>query len=88
MFHIHVDAHKLSKELENHLLKTLNFWESNFSGHPQSVPHYETPIHLTYKTNNVTNFRNIFENIVNHLEENPDSGVNLRIYLSFARTIH
>ena len=73
MFHIHVDAHQLSKELEIYLLRTLNFGKSNFSGHPQGVPHYETPIHLTYKTNDVKDFRNIFDEIVGYLDENPEA---------------
>lgn len=82
MFHIHVDAHQLSKELENYLLRTLNFWESNFSGHPQEVPHYETPIHLTYKTSDVKDFRNIFENIVNYLDKNPEVEVPCQFQLT------
>jgi hypothetical protein len=73
MFHIHVDAHTLSKEFENFLLKNLSFFNTNFSGHPEEVPHYETPIHLTNKTNDGKDFKKIFDAIVEYLDNHPGS---------------
>lgn len=72
-FHIHIDAYKLSRNFEKFLLKNSKFWNSNFSGHPEEVLHYETPIHLTLKIQDGKQFKSIFNNILEYLEENPNS---------------
>lgn len=72
-FHIHVDALKLSQEFENFLIENLNFWQSDFAGHPEGVPHFEAPIHLTTKTETAKEFKAIFESIQSYLEQNPEA---------------
>ena len=72
MFHIHVDANKLSQELENYLLENLSFQRTNFSGHPQGVAHYESPIHLTSKTSDSKEFRNSFKDVIDLCKERSE----------------
>ena len=54
-------------------IKDLNFWQSDFAGHPEGVSHFEAPIHLTTKMDSAKEFKAIFESIQNYLEQNPES---------------
>ena len=72
-FHIHVDAHKLSPEFEKILLNTHNFTNTDFSGHPEGVLHFETPRHLTYKTQDGKTFNTLFNDLIDYLENHPQA---------------
>lgn len=72
-FHIHIDAHQLSPVFENLLLTEYNFYDTDFSGHPKGVPHYETPRHLTYKTQNGKTFNNLFNTLTDYLKHHPNA---------------
>jgi hypothetical protein len=71
-FHIHIDAHQLAQGFEDFLLGDLGFWNTDFSGHPVGVLHFETPRHLTYKTKDAKNFKTVFDNVTAYLKGRPD----------------
>lgn len=60
-FHVHVDASSLPEELATHLRQVLGFVDTNFSGHPEGVEHYEPAAHLTLKMSGGSAFRQAFE---------------------------
>lgn len=69
-FHIHVDALTLSDEFEDHLIRYLGFWRSDFSGHPEGIEHFEPPHHLTIKLPTSAEFRKMFDGLVAYAEAN------------------
>jgi hypothetical protein len=48
-FHIHVDARSMGPDVERALIEDHAFIETNFSGHPEGVVHFEPNHHLTLK---------------------------------------
>jgi hypothetical protein len=72
-YHIHVDAQEIESELEFSLLHQLHFNTTDFSGHPEGALHFETPKHLTYKTQDIQSFRKTFGTILDKLEHSPKS---------------
>jgi hypothetical protein len=65
-FHIHVDALNISLDFQQRLIHNLGFWRSDFSGHPEGAEHYEPPHHLTQKTADSKEFKELFDRIVEH----------------------
>lgn len=49
IFHIHIDALKMSKGLYDYAIKELKFYDSDFNGHPEGYEHFEPERHLTLK---------------------------------------
>ena len=70
-FHIHIDAQTLSIPFEKFLIETQEFWNSDFSGHPEGQSHCPPKKHLTRKTKYAQEFRGIFDAIIGYL--NKDS---------------
>lgn len=67
-FHIHVDAQVLNKQVEDELVKRYGFEVTNFSGHPEGVPHFEPTHHLTFKCCEAERFRGTFDQAKAYLE--------------------
>jgi len=76
IFHIHIDALHMSKELYDFALKELQFYDSDFNGHPEGYVHFEPERHLTLKLNTKEEFFGAW----NKLEQFTD-GEKLRGYL-------
>ncbi|QHI35775.1 hypothetical protein IMCC3317_11230 [Kordia antarctica] len=49
IFHIHIDALEMSKELYDYVTKELRFYDSDFNGHPEGYVHFEPKRHMTLK---------------------------------------
>lgn len=60
-FHIHVDAQSMNPEVERVLVKDHAFIETNFSGHPEGVVHFEPNHHLTLKCFSRREFQERFQ---------------------------
>jgi len=67
-FHIHIDAQSLGAEFERHLIDDLGFWRNDFSGHPEGLPHYEPPHHLTQEPATSHEFRDLFARVLPHAQ--------------------
>lgn len=63
-FHIHIDAQSLTADFERHLIDGLGFWRNDFSGHPEGLPHYEPPHHLTQEPATSQEFRHLFDRVL------------------------
>ncbi|MBN3949262.1 MAG: hypothetical protein HWQ38_23495 [Nostoc sp. NMS7] len=72
-FHIHIDAQTLSTPFEKFLIETHNFWNSDFSGHPEGLAHRPPKKHLTIKTKYASQLRENFASILRYLEENSEA---------------
>ncbi|MBE9039397.1 hypothetical protein IQ235_01125 [Oscillatoriales cyanobacterium LEGE 11467] len=72
-FHIHIDAHQISNKFETFVREELKFYDSDFSGHPEGILHFETPRHLTYKTRNSRAFKVTFDRLLAYLDRSSDS---------------
>ncbi|BAZ50604.1 hypothetical protein NIES4103_32210 [Nostoc sp. NIES-4103] len=70
-FHIHIDAQRLANPFEKFLTEQ-QFWNSDFSGHPEGLAHCPPKKHLTKKTKNVQEFRGSFDAIVDYLQDNSE----------------
>ncbi|QSJ18722.1 hypothetical protein JYQ62_08165 [Nostoc sp. UHCC 0702] len=70
-FHIHIDAQTLANPFEEFLIGQ-QFWNSDFSGHPEGLAHCPPKKHLTKKTKNVQEFRGSFDAIIDYLQDNSE----------------
>lgn len=57
IFHIHIDALNISKKLYEYATKKLNFYDSDFNGHPEGYMHFEPNRHLTLKIDTKEEFQ-------------------------------
>ena len=69
-FHVHIDAAKMTPELERYLLETNGFWRSDFSGHPDGVAHDEPVNHLTYKAKGTRDYKRVLHGVLAYVESN------------------
>ena len=67
--HIHVDATEISSELAQYL-QTLGFWRSDFVEHGEHEG-YEPVHHLTVKPPTTSEFREIFDRVIDWIGCNP-----------------
>jgi hypothetical protein len=58
IFHIHIDARELPKELHSFAINELCFTDTDFSGHPEGYQHFEPNNHLTLKLGTKDEFQN------------------------------
>lgn len=72
-FHIHIDAQELATPFEKFLIETQQFWNSDFSGHPEGASHRPPIKHLTMKTKYVNEFKATVGAIANYLSENSEA---------------
>ena len=49
IFHIHIDAQSITKELHSYAKEELGFQDTNFDGHSEGYDHFEPQKHLTLK---------------------------------------
>lgn len=49
IFHIHIDAKQMPRELEEYAISELGFTITDFEGHPEGYEHFEPIRHLTLK---------------------------------------
>lgn len=61
IFHIHIDAQEMSKELYEYAIKELKFYDSDFNGHPDGFKHFEPKKHLTLKLTSKEEFNLTWE---------------------------
>jgi hypothetical protein len=65
IFHIHIDAKNMDKELYDFAIKKLGFYDSNFNGHPEGYVHFEPDRHLTLKLETKQEFFDTWEKLEN-----------------------
>ena len=68
MFHIHIDATSMPVDFDKYVSNQLGFARTDFAGHPEGFEHYEPANHLTYKTTNVKEYRQMFRDVVSFAE--------------------
>jgi hypothetical protein len=72
-FHIHIDAKNINTQFEKVLIEQYSFECKNFIQRQDLNLSYAPETHLTYKTNDSNRSSQIFRDIRNYLEQNPDS---------------
>jgi len=71
IFHLHIDAQHMSKDFYEQVTKELNFYDSNFNGHPEGYQHFEPQRHLTLKVLDKKDFEEKWERLT-ALADNSD----------------
>jgi len=71
MFHIHVDATSLDRAFEEHLVRTLGFWRSDFSHQFADDDGFEPAHHLTQKPATSVEFQRLFDGVVKFATTHP-----------------
>jgi hypothetical protein len=74
-FHIHIDAKNINTQFEKMLIEQYSLEYKNFTQRQGLNPSYAPETHLTYKTTDSNQSSQIFRNIRNYLEQNPDAMV-------------
>jgi hypothetical protein len=72
-FHIHIDAKNINTQFEKILIEQYSFEYKNFIRRQDLNPSHAPETHLTYKTTDSNRSSQIFRDIHNYLEQNPDS---------------
>lgn len=63
IFHIHIDAKKMSEDFYKQAVKELRFTDTDFDGHPEGYVHFEPQKHLTLKLNTQDDFKSAWKRL-------------------------
>jgi hypothetical protein len=72
IFHIHIDAKVMPKELDEWAIKDLNFVPTDYDGHPEGYDHFEPIRHLTLKAESKEIFHDAWDKLAIKMKEYPD----------------
>lgn len=72
IFHIHIDAQKMPKALDEWAIKELDFVPTDYDGHPEGYDHFEPIRHLTLKVPTKEVFHATWDKLAAKLDEHPE----------------
>ena len=83
IFHIHIDAKVMTRPFYDVAIKTFNFYESNFNGHPEGYEHFEPENHLTLKLFSKDDFHSTWSKLVEETNKHQFIGYLEGEYIPF-----